>query len=191
MHAPVDTTYHDQLCAAMQWLARQRGVLFLGQGVGNAGTGLSQSLESIDPAKRIELPVAEEMQVGMCIGLSLQGYVPVCILPRWNFALRAADQIVNHLDRLPLFSGYRPKVIIRIASPSTTPFNPGPQHDADFTEAFRLMLRTVRLESLESANQVVPAYHRAFESPVSSIVVEFTERYKNVRATTWPKKASS
>ena len=96
--------------------------MFLGQGVGNPGTAMSDLLKGVPLDKRIEMPVAEEMQVGMCIGMSLNGFIPVCIIPRWNFALRAADQIINHLDRLPLYSdgAYRPKVIIRVATPSSS-----------------------------------------------------------------------
>ena len=178
-----DLDYHGELCRAMEWLGAQERVVFLGQGVGNPGTGLSASLEGVPAAKRVELPVAEEMQVGMCVGMSLRGHVPVCVIPRWNFALRAADQIVNHLDRLPLYSGgaYQPKVIIRVAVPSTSPFNPGTQHDADFTQAFRLMLRTVRVETLDRAEDAVPMYQWAFGSPLSTIIVEYSDHYRNAR----------
>lgn len=168
----------------MAWLGEQDRVIFLGQGVGNAGTSMSDTFAGVPAAKRIELPVAEEMQVGMSVGMSLNGWVPVCVIPRWNFALRATDQIVNHLDRLRDYSGggYRPKVIIRIAAPSSSPFDPGPQHDGDFTEAFRLMLRTTQVVTLGDIDAIVPAYRRAFESLDSTILVEFTDQYRNARA---------
>lgn len=177
-------TYIGELRAAMTWLGHQPRVLFFGQGVGNAGTSMSSTFDDVAAEKRIEMPVAEEMQVGMCVGMSLQGYVPVCVIPRWNFALRAADQIVNHLDRLPIYSagGYVPKVIIRVAAPSVHPFNPQAQHDADLTEAFRLMLRTTKIETLDDIDDIVPAYRRAFDSPGSTILVERTEHYRNARA---------
>jgi pyruvate/2-oxoglutarate/acetoin dehydrogenase E1 component len=195
-------TYHSELCRAMTWLGEQKRVVFVGQGVGNPGTSMSDTLAGVADVKfsggiawetglKIEFPVAEEMQVGMCVGMSLAGWVPVCIIPRWNFALRAADQIVNHLDRLPIYSagGYRPKVIVRVAAPSVSPFDPGPQHDADFTEAFRLMLRTVRVVTLDSIDAIVPAYQAAFDSPDSTILVEFTHAYRDARGQ-WPKKES-
>ncbi len=166
----------------MAWLGNQPHTIFLGQGVGNPGTSLSDTLDDVPGNRRIEMPVAEEMQVGICIGLSLQGMVPVCIIPRWNFALRAADQIVNHLDRLPLYSDYKPKVLIRIAVPSVWPFDPGPQHDADFTEAFRRMLRTTAIVTLTTAAAIVPAYQQAYRSDRSTILVEYTDLYKNARA---------
>lgn len=189
-----ELSYHGELCRAMTWLGEQDKTVFLGQGVGNPGIAFSDTFAGVPAEKRVEFPVAEEMQVGMSIGMSLNGYVPICIIPRWNFMLRAADQIVNHLDRLPLYStgGYRPKVIIRVATPSVSPFNPGPQHDADFSEAFRLMLRTTEVVTLTQADDIVPAYRRAFDSPSSSILCEFTDRYRDERGKAkWPTTSSS
>ena len=186
----VEATYHSELCRAMTWLGEQEKTVFIGQGVApHGGTTMSDTFGGVPVEKRIEYPVAEEMQVGMCVGMSLCGFVPICIIPRWNFMLRAADQIVNHMDALPLYScnplsnvnGYYPKVIIRVAVPSAKPFNPGPQHSADFTSAFGLMLRTTTIVTLDTVDAIVPAYRKAFESPGSTILVEFTEFYKNQR----------
>lgn len=180
-----ELNYHDELKSAMRWLADQPGVVFLGQGVGNAGTSMSSTFDGVDAAKRIEMPVAEEMQIGMCVGMSLSGYVPVCVVPRWNFMLRAADQIINHLDRLPLYSahGYMPNVIIRVAAPSTHPFDPQSQHGDNFTDAFRLMLKTVTVVDLIDPASVLSQYQRAFYSYGSTILVEHTDFYRNARAT--------
>lgn len=143
---------------------------------------MSQTLDHISSDQRLEMPVAEDMQMGMAVGMSLQGYLPVCIFPRWNFALCAANQIVNHLDRLPLYSDYKPKVIIRTAVPSTDPFSPGPQHDDDFTWAFETMLRTVKVVRLSHEGMVLSEYRKAIWRDVSTILVEFTDAYKDQRA---------
>lgn len=171
--------YYDALSLAMEWLGQQERTIFFGQGVGNAGTQLSKSFDGVPAEKRIEFPVAEEMQIGLCVGASLNGFIPISIIPRWDFALRAADAIVHSLDRLPLYSdgGYRPRVIIRTAVPSIRPFNPGTQHDGDFSEAFRLMLRTVRIIELEDATEILPAYQTALELNGSTILVEYAAKY--------------
>ena len=115
--------YFDQLVVTMAWLAETPNVMFVGQGVGCAGTTMTDTLRDVPPAKLLEFPVAEDLQAGFCIGLALQGYTPVCVFPRWNFMLCAANQLVNHLDRLPLYSGggYAPKMIVRVATPITEP----------------------------------------------------------------------
>lgn len=183
VQAPTQT-YFSELCRAMTWLGDQEHTEFFGQGVGCAGTAMSDTLAQVHLSKRTEFPVAEEMQVGLCVGASLMGIIPICIIPRWNFALRAADQIINHLDRLPLYSGggYRPKVIIRVAVPSHKPFNPGTQHDGDFTDAFGRMLRTVSVVSLNNTEEIVTAYKIAYSRSSSSIMVEYTDKYRNARA---------
>ncbi len=100
----------------------------MGQAVVDAGTAMSTTLQHIPIEKRLELPVAEEMQLGMAIGMSLSGALPICIYPRFNFLLLAVNQLVNHLDKLPLYSTYRPKVLIRTAVATGYPLDPGPQH---------------------------------------------------------------
>ncbi|MCS7008832.1 MAG: hypothetical protein NZL93_02710, partial [Chthoniobacterales bacterium] len=107
--------YFDELKRSMEWLAQDPRVLFIGQAVEVPGTAMSNTVKDIPTIRRIELPVAEEMQMGMTIGLALQGFVPVSIYPRWNFLLLAVNQLINHLDKISIMSngGYRPKAIIR------------------------------------------------------------------------------
>jgi len=183
--------YFSELCRAMEWLAEQPNAMFVGQGVGAAGTTLTDTLRDVPKEKLLEFPVAEDLQMGTAIGMALEGVLPVCIFPRWNFLLCAANQIVNHLDRLPIYSsfdkrssfdqrsggGYNPRVIIRVATPITKGFYPGPQHDDDFTEAFRSMLRPVRIVCLRKPSLIVPAYKVAATAPCSTLLVEYTELY--------------
>ncbi len=179
----VHMNYFDELCSAMEMLAKQPNTIFLGQGVGCEGTTMSATFRDVPMDRRLEMPVAEELQMGMAIGMALEGYLPVCVFPRWNFVLRAADQLVNHLDRLPLYSdgGYEPRVIIRTAVPSIYPFNPGPQHDDNFSVPFRMMLRTVKVIALERADRIVENYARIMRDGHSAILVEFTDEYKDQR----------
>lgn len=165
----------------MALCAEQSNAIFLGQGVGVAGTTMTDTFRNVPNAQRLEMPVAEDMQAGMATGMALGGYLPICIFPRWNFLICAMNQIINHLDRLPLYSGYRPKVILRTAIPSNRPFDPGPQHDDDFTEAFRSMLRTIKVVKLYRADMIVPEYQAALDREGSTLLVEFTEHYKDAR----------
>jgi len=176
-------SYFEALSAAMLLCDEYPNSVFMGQGIARAGgTTMSQTFYKVRNQKLIEMPVAEDMQMGMAIGVSLEGLLPICVYPRWNFLLLAANQLVNHLDRLPLYSEYRPKVIIRTAVPSTVPFNPGPQHDDNFSMAFETMLRTVQIVRLHEAEEIVPAYKLALERLGSTLLVEYTDQYKNERA---------
>lgn len=163
----------------MELLAQDKRTLFLGQAVACPGTAMTNTLKNVAREKLLELPVAEEMQMGMSIGLALQGHVPVSIYPRWNFLLLAVNQIVNHLDKLPQISGYRPKVIIRTGIGSERPLHPQNQHVGDFTEAFRLMCKTIEVIRLDEPADIVPAYTKALnrDDGRSTIIVEYGDYY--------------
>lgn len=164
----------------MDMLAADPRTLFLGQAVEYPGTGITNTLKNVPRDRMQELPVAEEMQLGMCTGLGISGFVSVSIFPRWNFLLLAANQLVNHLDRLPIYSngGYRPHVIIRVAVPSVAPLDPQAQHDADFTDQFQMMCHTVQFWRLSTASQIVPAYEHALRNPGAHLLVERVDLYE-------------
>ena len=107
--------------------------------------------------------------------------IPVSVFPRWNFLLLAVNQIVNHLDKIPLMSngGFQPKVIIRTGIGSERPLHPQFQHVGDYTEAFRLMCSNVEVIRLEGPADVLPGYRRALERKdgKSTIVVEYGDYY--------------
>jgi pyruvate/2-oxoglutarate/acetoin dehydrogenase E1 component len=107
--------------------------------------------------------------------------VPVTIYPRWNFLLLAANQIVNHLDKLPDMSsgGYQPRVIIRTGIGSQRPLHPQCQHVGDYTEAFRLMCQHIEVIRLDEPEQIFPAYQRALESSEvrSTLLIEYGDYY--------------
>jgi pyruvate/2-oxoglutarate/acetoin dehydrogenase E1 component len=175
-------SYFDALCAAMDRLSQDQRSIFVGQGVGCAGTTMTDTLKGVPEDKLLEFPVAEDLQMGFCTGLALEGRLPVCIFPRWNFLICATNQIVNHLDRLADYSGgqFNPRVIIRVAVPVTIGFNPGPQHDDDFTKAFEDMCRSVKVVTLQTADAIEREYLKAATAPHSTILVEYTKLYNAI-----------
>jgi pyruvate/2-oxoglutarate/acetoin dehydrogenase E1 component len=167
--------YYDEIKKAMTLLAEQPKVMFIGQSVRYPGTGLYDSLLHIPDEKKWEFPIAENLQMGVCTGLAIAGYLPIAVYPRWNFLIVATDQIVNHLDKLPLMSDceFIPKVIIRVAIGSEHPVDPQEQHKGDFTEAFRSMCKTINVIHLDNAEDIVPSYEYAIRgTKYSSILVE-------------------
>ena len=171
-------SYADEITKAMAMLASVPRTIFVGQAVEYDGQRLHATLKDVPKEKRIEMPVCEDFQMGFCTGLSLEGYIPVSIYPRWDFLLLAANQLVNHLDKLSLLSGYRPKVIVRTAVGSNKPLDPGPQHTQDYTEPFRLMLKSIPIFDLKDEMYVMDGYRKALETQGSVILVEHMELYK-------------
>src|ERR1035437_6023607 len=118
--------YYEEIKRSMSLLATHPKAMFIGQAVRYPGTGMYDSLTHISDEKKYEFPVAENLQMGVCTGLAINGYLPIAIYPRWNFLLVATDQIINHLDKLPLMSDgeFVPKLIIRVAIGREHPIDP-------------------------------------------------------------------
>ena len=173
--------YFDELKKAMTWLGEKPDTLFMGQAIEYPGTAMTNTLSEVPASKLIELPVSEDFQLGLSIGHSLNGSIPISIFPRWNFLLLATNQLVNHLDKISEFShaNYSPKVIIRTAVGSERPLNPQIQHVGDYTEAFKLMLQSVDIISLDEPEKIFDAYKHAYtrNDNKSTILVEFGDYY--------------
>lgn len=173
--------YRNEIVKAMKLLSSHKGVIFLGQGTRYSGHAMFGTLEDAEVPmnKRIEMPVAEDMQMGISIGLSLQGYIPVSIYPRMDFLIIAMNQLVNHLDKMKEMTHgeYSPKVIIRTAIGSKTPLDGGIQHTNDYTLALRRILNNVDVWKLHEAGSIVPLYKYALESDRSTILIEMADLY--------------
>ena len=173
--------YFDELKRSMTWLGEQPDTMFLGQAVEYAGTAMTNTLTEVDRGKLLEMPVNEDMQMGMTLGIALNGTVPISIYPRWNFLILAANQIVNHLDKIKLMSdgGYTPKVIIRTGIGSQRPLHPQHQHITDFTAGFRALCDYVDIIRLDEPHQIFEAYKYAYERTDNrpTILVEWGDYY--------------
>ena len=173
--------YFDELKRSMDFLAQDPRTVFMGQAVAEPGTAMTNTLKDVPRDRLIELPVAEEMQMGMATGMALNGLVPVCIFPRWNFLLLAINQLINHLDKVQVMSsdGYRAKVIVRTGIGSQRPLHPQHQHIGDFTDAIRAMCTTIDVVRLDEPEDIFPAYQRALlrDDGRSSIIVEYGDYY--------------
>ena len=173
--------YFDELKRSMEFLAADPRVVFMGQAVAVPGTAMSNTLKDVPPGRLIELPVAEEMQMGMTTGLALAGQVPVSIFPRWNFLMCGLSQLVNHLDKLAVMSngGYKAKAIVRTGIGSERPLHPQHQHVGDYTEALRLMCKTIEVIRLDEPEDIFPAYERALlrDDGRSTLIVEYGDYY--------------
>ena len=171
--------YKEELQRSMTFLGQHPDTIFLGQSVTYPGTAMYDTLSDVSIDKRIEMVVAEDLQMGITNGLALDGKIPVSIFPRWNFFLLATNQLINHLDKLPIFSDYKTKVIIRVGIGSERPLHPQYQHIGDYTNAFSMMLNNVDVIRLDEPQAIFKAYQYALERTdgKSTILVEYGDYY--------------
>ena len=97
----------------MEWLAEKDDTIFLGQAVNYSGNAMFNTTKTISSDKKIELPVFEDVQMGMSLGMAYEGVVPITSYPRFDFLLLALNQMINHLDKFPIITQniYFPKAI--------------------------------------------------------------------------------
>jgi len=173
--------YFDELKKSMTWLGEKENTLFLGQAVEYAGTAMTNTLADVEKKKLLEMPVNEDMQMGMTIGMALNGTVPISIYPRWNFLVLASNQIVNHLDKLKIMSGdgFKTRIIIRTGIGSQRPLHPQHQHISDLTPGFKAMCDWVDIIRLDEPDQIFEAYKYAYERTDNrpTILVEWGDYY--------------
>lgn len=171
--------YFDELKASMDMLAKDPRVVFIGQAVEYAGTAMSNTLKDVPKEKLVEMPVFEDTQMGITLGLALAGYIPVSIYPRWNFLICATNQLVNHVDKITMMSDYKPRIIIRTGIGSERPLHPQHQHVGDYTDAYKLMCPNINIVRLEEPGQIYEAYSDAYlkKDGKATILVEYGDYY--------------
>jgi pyruvate/2-oxoglutarate/acetoin dehydrogenase E1 component len=163
----------------MEMLAGDPRVIFMGQAVEYAGTAMSNTLKDVPKEQLLEMPVFEDTQMGMTLGLALAGYIPVSIYPRWNFLVCATNQLVNHIDKITMMSDYKPRIIIRTGIGSERPLHPQHQHVGDYTDAYRLLCPNIDIIRLEEPRHVYDAYCTAYlrRDGKATILVEYGDYY--------------
>jgi pyruvate/2-oxoglutarate/acetoin dehydrogenase E1 component len=173
------TKYSNQILKSMNLLAQNPKCIFLGQSVEYSGNLIYKTVNHINIKKRLEVPVFEDVQMGMSIGLALEGYLPISTYPRFDFLLLAFNQMINHLDKFPLITNkqFYPKVIIRVLVGAKKPLNAGEQHTQNYVNEVKKMVKTLNVFDLKNPDKVYDSYKKALSSKYSSLMVEYSEKF--------------
>jgi pyruvate/2-oxoglutarate/acetoin dehydrogenase E1 component len=177
MTAPQMTPYKDALTDAMTVLAEKNDILFIGQQIVYSGNPMSTTLVNVSKDKMIELPVMEETQMGMSLGLAMAGKTVVSFYPRWDFVVSATNQLVNHLDKYEVMTGNQAHIIIRLGKGSDKPLDPGHQHKGSYFDEFKSLCPNIKFYDLKSPAAITEAYKTATEEKGIHVLVEYPELY--------------
>jgi len=137
------SAYKDALTSAMTAFAQDNRARFIGYGVKEPSRG-GGTFSGVPKEQCVETPVAENLMVGLAIGMALTGLKPLVYIERADFMLNALDAIVNHLDAMRRISRgeFTPTVLLRIVVGNRgKPLYTGPTHTQDFSEALKLMVK--------------------------------------------------
>ena len=171
------SAYHLAIEKEREEFAKDEKVMFIGQQT--ASEDFYGLLKNVLMSKRTEFPVAEELQLGLSIGLAMEGYLPISIYQRMDFLPRACDQLVNHLDLIKELSRgkFNPKVIIFTTIGTNEPFDVGLQHNKNLIMGFRAMLKNIAVYDFRTVEDVKSVFNVAKESESSSILVARQELF--------------
>lgn len=173
--------YKDELIRSMNWLSKKKDTIFLGQSVSYSGNAIFNTLKNVPQNKKIELPVFEEMQMGISTGLALSGFTPITCYPRFDFFILSLNQLVNHLDKIKFMSNnqLKAKVMIRVAIGSKNPLDGGVQHTQDYSKVLPKMLTEVECIHLTEPKYIFNSFKKAYYSDHSSILIENGDFYND------------
>lgn len=165
-----ELSYKQAVTEAMTELGND-GSIFIGYSLipGDAmGT-----LKSVSYNQKIETPVAENLMVGLAIGMSFEGFKPVVYFERHDFMLVAADAIANHMDKIEHISHgeFKCPVILKTVVDDGGLFYSGPTHSQNFTETFRKMVKFPVLDAT-TPSEVLGMYQFAKEGYGPVMIVE-------------------
>jgi pyruvate dehydrogenase E1 component beta subunit len=131
-----ERTYRDAIHEALvEEMDRDPNVLIMGEDIGiYEGTfritaGL---LKKYGGLRVIDTPIAEAGMVGTAIGMAMLGLRPVVEMMTFNFAIVAADQILNHAAKIRYFSGGQVDIPMVIRGPQGAGVQLSAQHSQSF-----------------------------------------------------------
>jgi pyruvate dehydrogenase E1 component alpha subunit len=146
-------------------LARDTDTVFIGYNVRHGSA--YGTLKNVPDDQKIETPLAENLMVGLAMGMSLEGFRPVLFFERHEFVMNAMDALVNTLDVIKIISDgqFEMPVLVRAVAGSVKPFYAGLTHTQNLTGVFRKAFSFPVYEPVTSG-QVCEAYRMAEGRPV-------------------------
>lgn len=171
-------TYKEALTESMTDLGKRDDTIFIGQQIKWQGNPMSSTISGVPVDKLIELPVMEDTQMGMSLGMAMAGKCVITFYPRWDFLICATNQLVNHVDKIGLMSNgeWRPNMIIRVGKGSDKPIDPGHQHKNNYFEQFKTMCPNITFWEVKTFKDVLMSYEMAKAGGIH-IIAEYPELY--------------
>ncbi len=165
-----DIKYMDAVREANEALAAA-GAVFIGYNV-RYGAAYG-AFKNIPDDQRLETPLAENIMLGLGMGMSLEGIRPVVFFERHEFLLNAMDAIVNTLDVIETISDgeFKMPVIIKAVAGGIKPFYAGLTHTRNLAAAVRGFV-SFPVYAPETGAEVQAAYHLAMSAPGPLMISE-------------------
>jgi pyruvate dehydrogenase E1 component beta subunit len=120
-------------------MRRDSSVFLLGEEVAEYNGAYKASkgmLDEFGPERVIDTPIAELGFAGIAVGAAMNGLRPIVEFMTWNFAILAADQIINHAAKMLQMSGGQYNVPIVFRGPNGTAGQLAATHSQSFESMY-------------------------------------------------------
>ena len=166
--------------AHMRAMADDPSVVVLGEDVGVDGGVFRATLGLLDRfgAERvIDTPLAEQLIVGMAIGLAAEGLKPVAEMQFSGFAYVCIDQIINHAGRMRHRTQGRLSCPMVMRTPCGAGIHP-PEHHSESPEALFAHIPGIRVVYPSSPRRAYGLLLAAIRDPDPVVFLEPTRLYR-------------
>lgn len=130
--ARTTVSYREALTQAMrEEMERDPSVFVMGEDIGQYEGAFKVTrglLKEFGEARVVDTPISEAGFVGICTGAAMTGLRPICELMTVNFAIVAADQIVNNAAKIHYMFGGQVSVPMVIRMPGGAGHQLAAQH---------------------------------------------------------------
>jgi pyruvate dehydrogenase E1 component beta subunit len=135
-----EVQFREAVCEAMsEEMRRDSSVFLLGEEVAEYNGAYKASkgmLDEFGPERVIDTPIAELGFAGIAVGAAMNGLRPIVEFMTWNFAILAADQIINHAAKMLQMSGGQYNVPIVFRGPNGTAGQLAATHSQSFESMY-------------------------------------------------------
>jgi pyruvate dehydrogenase E1 component beta subunit len=132
--------YREAVCEAMtEEMRRDERVFLMGEEVAQYNGAYKASkgmLDEFGERRVIDTPIAELGFSAIAVGAAMNGLRPIVEFMTWNFAILAADQIINHAAKMLQMSGGQYPVPIVFRGPNGQAGQLGATHSQAFENMY-------------------------------------------------------
>ena len=135
-----EVQFREAVAEAMsEEMRRDKTVFLMGEEVAEYNGAYKASkgmLEEFGPERVIDTPIAELGFASIAVGAAMNGLRPIVEFMTWNFAILAADQIINHAAKMLQMSGGQYSVPIVFRGPNGTAGQLAATHSQSFESMY-------------------------------------------------------
>jgi len=132
--------FREAVCEAMsEEMRRDERVFLMGEEVAEYNGAYKASkgmLEEFGEKRVIDTPISELGFAGIAVGAAMNGLRPIVEFMTWNFAILAADQIINHAAKMLQMSGGQYNVPVVFRGPNATAGQLAATHSQSFESMY-------------------------------------------------------